>query len=371
MNSQSIIISGKKRSKRVFRVYDPILGDPYSSHRFHFKLTGIKKVFLPVSMRNLPLFKELVNHKSLSSFFRSPYFTNNFSSPALFHKHLHKLRLEYDFPYWLACNCNDVTDLTPFSVIIETLQNYYIPGNPLRLIIRRNNYLDPSLIYHLFFQWANFRINRSYNSICFLPSQKHTHFFRSRLKNLNIKCFMKKLAKCHVFSANNPNAARSLNFNYLLLSNMEAWPLVLDDNKPRHYEIFSAAFPVIAQNPDSIIILDSGNPKNKSLFISEWSYATETSSQFIPVIACNYLLKDYYLKFDFPDEKYKLYDLIQRYKNSNSFPNHPAISGRFLSRLWEIGLPLETINWFLAESSFFRSKKSFIRYFPLHENPNY
>ena len=88
------------RLKKLFAPFNPIFGDPGDPDRFLFNVKGIRKTYLPLSMKEFPFIRNLMDSGSISKFIRSPFFKQNFSSVSQVFSLIKSTRLKYDFPIW-------------------------------------------------------------------------------------------------------------------------------------------------------------------------------------------------------------------------------------------------------------------------------
>ena len=89
------------RIRKHLATSNPLSGDPWDPNRFLLNVSGVRKMSLPVAMKNEILIKELTKHRSLASFIRSCFFKSNFDKVASFFIAFKRLHLKYDFAFWI------------------------------------------------------------------------------------------------------------------------------------------------------------------------------------------------------------------------------------------------------------------------------
>ena len=122
MPADSFIRENSKRLKKYFTPFNPVLGYPLDPDRFLFNVPGLRKTYLPVSMKNLPLIHQLIKRKSLSSFIRSMYFKNNFRSVSQIFLKFDAIRLRHDFPFWISKTYDPDFSFNGFQTLVMKLQ---------------------------------------------------------------------------------------------------------------------------------------------------------------------------------------------------------------------------------------------------------
>lgn len=383
MANGDFISDNKKRLKKIFKPINPLFGDSQDPYRFPFFINGIKKAYLPIAMYKIPLIRKMVKAKSLSKFIRSSFFKHNFNSVAQLFDHFHNLRLKFDFMFWIHHNYKHHLLYNPAISLIRYLQKLKNENQPLYLIIRKNENQDLSVFIHLFLIWHLEYSKVGLNFVCFSKSQfearKHRDFFlhwndagnKISFSKTNLSCLLcssQIYSKFWFLTATSPDSCRSLDFSFLYLSDMNRW------NDPKNHfskKIISASFPVILNSSHSAIIMESGPSKRNSIFNKELAASMSNLSPFKTVFVPWFHNPASVLHFDFPDDRINLYHLIHKYKNRKSLPRFKNVSGKYIYSLWQNGIPLESINWYLAESTFYAHPSQFTtRYPPILHSSN-
>ena len=376
-NTDKILSQNSKRLKKHFKNINPVFGDTDDPDRFPFFINGMKKAFLPLAMKNIPVISYLLKAKSISKFIRSDFFRNNFISVADLFTHINMLRLKYDFLFWIHHNFPESLHFKHVILLIRTLQKLKNDQKPIYLLIRKNENQDISEIIRWFFLWHKSFSKPNLNVLTVSPSlsssieHKESYLGYNNLNNPVVKFSKTEItsaifsssfkAKFWFFPASSPDKCRALNFAFIYLSDMGNWP---DSNNENSTKVINATFPVILNSPDNGIIIDSGPSKRNSSFSIELQAAKNGLSPFKYLYIPWFHNPDNILKFDLPEEKIKLIHLIREYRSSNSFPRFKNVSGKYLFSLWNRGVSLEAINWYLAESTFYRYKSQYFNRYP-------
>lgn len=376
---QPILRENSKRLKKFLTPFNPILGDPDDPDRFLLNIRGIKKVYLPVKMKEIPFIKILISKGALSKFIRSQFFKDNFHSVAHFHKTFHSLRLKYDFPFWISQNCDININLKEYLSLIRNLQKIRWEKKMIRLIIRKNPDCDISPIINLFIIWHKEYSKSSLNVMTISDSSKklknHRDFFLNSEEISSSPFFkFKKTQFVNTLyspstdsrfwfgSISNPDFSRSRSFSYLLLHDLHKWN---DKGNENIKKVILATFPVVPNEKNSVIIMTTGHFMRKSFIRKEWLAASKGESPFETLSLPWYEDTNKIYRFDFPEDKIDFHRKLLRYRDKRKFPHFPNINARHLYSLWQLGLPLEVIHWYATESSFYKSPSHFHRHIPV------
>ena len=177
----SFMRENSKRLKKYFTPFNPILGYPLDPDRFLFNIHGLRKTFLPSNMKNIPLIRELIKRKSLSSFLRSSYFKNNFQSVSQIYLKLEAIRLRYDFPFWISKTYDPDFNFNGLQTLVMDLQKIRSSASPLNIIIRKNEDQDISQVIFLFIIWCKSFGQSHTNVMTVTPSKAASKKLRSFL----------------------------------------------------------------------------------------------------------------------------------------------------------------------------------------------
>lgn len=379
MNDHEIFRLNSKYLKKAFAPFNPIFGDSSDPYRFLLNVKGIKKCWIPKAMCKIPLIDSLIKHKSLSAFLRSDFRNQNSLSSSIIFRSLLHWRLKYDFPFWLYYHFPELCcNLRPLLNFFHEISLSLLKNKPIRFIIRKNFKQNFSTILTLFTIWTTIRHDSRNNIMIVAPSTAITHTKSSLIslsttpsrsigKTLSflkegLNLFMPVFnSKIYFSKISNPDGTRGFAFSSLLVSD---FGLCFDsENKPAS-KIIAAAFPVIPNSVDSVILLETGPTKKDHFINKEINHARKGLSPFSLIELPWFHDSNFIFEFDFPNEKLDLYHKIIKFKNKEKFPGFPFVDGRYIFSLWRKGVPLEALYWYLTESSFYPSKTKFINRFP-------
>lgn len=382
MDAQLLFSQNSKRLKSLFQNINPLFGDTLDPDRFLFNVKGLRKAWLPSPMKKLPLVKELMKYGSIAKFIRSPFFLNSKLSISNLHISLYNLRLKYDFLYWTHQFYPFEFNVNPFISLIRWLQKTRWTNKPVRLLIRKYEDLDIMHILSLFTLWIKSFSPSNLNLLLVSPNIAQTKplkkfftdwslyigkkFHFSKTDRLSSSSFPSLKSKIFFIPSSSPQAARGVDYSFLIFNDMHRW------NNAKFApakKLIPASFPVVPDSLYSAIILVSGPPKTNSVFSREWKDALLLNTSFLPFIIPWYDDPLKTLKFDSSKEKLNLYHRIFNNRRRGSFPRYRCISGKYIFKLWQQGVSLEAINWYLAESTFFKSRAHFSKLFPPVLNP--
>ena len=367
-----------RRLKKYFTPFNPLIGYPLDPDRFLFNVHGLRKTYLPVSMKNLPLIHELIKRKSLSSFIRSMYFKNNFKSVSQLHLKLDAIRLRHDFPFWISKTYDPDFSFNGFQTLVMKLQKLRSSHSPLNLIIRKNEDQDIHRVIFLFIIWCKSFGQSHTNVMTVTPSKADSKKFRSFLldwKEYNSSKEGKFFKTDYVNSISHPSSeskfwfvpyhspgnCRGLDYTILYFSDMGKWK---NPDKNSNDNIICATFPVINCSQDNMIILEAGPHKRNSIYAKEFRDAVKNQTPFSIIRIPWHDDREKFYRFDLPGDNTKFFNTLIKYRRRRTFPHYPMVSGKKLYDLWLQGLPLEAIHWYAAEASFFKTHYQFLNSFP-------
>ncbi|MCH5242993.1 MAG: hypothetical protein J1F67_11365 [Muribaculaceae bacterium] len=159
MATFDIFIENSKRLKKFFSPINPLFGDPKDTRRFLFNVNGIKKAYLPLAMKAIPLIQQLMIAGSVSKFKRSHFFKSNFNSISAVHSSLNEYRLKYDLPFWIHKNYPDQINFNEFRSLFSIFNEGRWVEKPLRIMVRSNLDQDTTTVINLFILWFKVSIN--------------------------------------------------------------------------------------------------------------------------------------------------------------------------------------------------------------------
>ncbi|MCH5227945.1 MAG: hypothetical protein J1F16_09075, partial [Muribaculaceae bacterium] len=274
----SIIRENSKRLKRFLSPFDPILGEPNDPERFLLNIPGIKKIYLPLKMKEIPFIKILISKGTFPRFIRSQFFKDNFHSIAHFHTIFHSSRMKYDFPFWISQNFNSSINLKPYISLLRHLQKIRWENKIIRLIIKKIPDCDISIIIHLFIIWHKEYSKPSLNVMTITDSSKNRKILRDFFLNSkadssspffefyktefsNILYSPETDSRLWFGTISNPDFSRGRNFSYLILHQVSSWNDKGNDNIRK---VIRATFPVVSNDTDSVIIMTTDPYVRKS-----------------------------------------------------------------------------------------------------------
>ena len=374
----SFMRENSKRLKKYFTPFNPILGYPLDPDRFLFNVQGLRKTYLPANMKNIPLIRELIKRKSLSSFLRSSYFKNNFRSVSQIYLKLEAIRLRYDFPFWISKTYDPDFDFNRFQTLVMDLQKIRSSASPLNVIIRKNEDQDISQVIFLFIIWCKSFGQSHTNVMSVTPSKAASKKLRSFLlgwkesNNSKEGEFLKTdfansiyhpstESKFWFVPYHSPGNCRGIDYTILYFSDMGEWKNPAEDYGDN---IIRATLPVVNCSQDNMIILEAGPHKRNSLFAKELRDAAKRRTPFRIIRLPWHDDHEKFYRFDFPEDAVKFFSNLIKYRRRRTFPHYPMVSGKTLYNLWLQGLPLESIHWYASETSFFGTRRQFINRYP-------
>ena len=397
MTPHEIIIENSIRLKALNHPFNPVDGDASSPTRFLLDVKGMRKVYLPVSMKNLPLVKDLIRFRSLHKFFQGSEFANSLHSHSGLFKEFDRLREVYDFPFWtsrfILKNAEESFGSKSFRLrpadvkLTREVEKMIVDSTPVRLIILKPSNSGISDCICLLMTWMQLVRHRGVGSMVVSPDKDSSEYLmRKYLGFLSSATAKKEMESGKVFqrigshfpafkfipgefnvkfvTSRQSDACRGGSFSLLYLNNLEAWK---NSSRVSPSHIIEAAYPSVPLSASSMIILDSHPVSSGSFFFREYRAAVNNESQFKNLFIPWFDFPSNTLPF-IPGERERFAKRLLTSADKNSFTASSSISGKYLWSLWNKGATLEGLNWYLNMSSQLKRKDVVFRNFPSSEN---
>lgn len=359
-----ILEENRRRNEVEMAEFDPISGKNSTGKRFEIVLNGVGTVWLPETMRGMPVVKaaEMESAKNNTIFERE--------------------RIKHDFPYWAAkyvrIKHKGGGEDRPFVLnrpqrkLVEALEKARVADEPIRIILLKARQWGGSTCVQIYMAWMQLVQSTGLNSliiahqtvgsdeikdmfdrmIASYPAQLlHEPGEKFDENEKKMVCVgraggmfrvISRNCKIKIGTAERPDACRGGDYNLVHLSEVGIWK----QTRMRSPEdIVRSATAGVLLKPNTMIVLESTANGNGNFFHNEYVAACRGESQFKPLFVAWYEIELYREPLENPDKfARKLYEE----RNDASYTDRRE-SGEYLWNLWQSGVTLEAINWYVKE----------------------
>lgn len=381
-----ILNENSARLAAIAAKFNPITGENSVGERFVFELKDfpIKVQHLPVSMRKVPLLKQLAKAGSIAAFLNKIGGDNDDRLKVI--EQFVRLRNEHDFPFWAASYVyikpkgggEDILFRLnrPQRRLISRLENMRLANKPIRLVLLKARQWGGSTATQIYIAWLQLVHKVGLNSLIVGHVKdsstevkdmfdKMIEQYPVRLlyelgdaykdnepkmvgvgKSGNIQRIPQRNCKIKIGTAEKPNSARGGDYNLVHLTEVGLWKTT-EGKTPE--EIVRSACAGMLYKPYTMIVYESTANGTGNLFHREYLAAKNGKSQFEALFVAWFEIEQYMLDFENPNERERFAKWLLDNKDNDYAPSDREESGQYLYRLWTMGAPLEAINWYIAE----------------------
>ncbi len=384
---QNILAENERRKSIINATFNPITGEGSIGERFEYVIPDfpIRKQYLPVEMKKIPLVKQLLKAGTLDAFLKKLGTTDEdyHSDRQKVIRQFVRLRIRYDFAFWAAFyvyikNKYGGEDVLfrlsyPQRKFVARLEELRKAGKPIRLVLLKARQWGGSTTSQLYMAWLQLVHKVGLNSLIIAHqgagSDEIKDMFDRMIANYPIEMLYKigesysenepKLAgvgksgsihrvpqrncKIKIGTAERPDSCRGGDYSLVHLSEVGLWKAT-EGKKPE--DIVRSACGGVLLRPYTMIVYESTANGTGNFFQKEYDAAKEGKSQFQAIFVSWFDIEFNSLPLD--DERafaLSLY-LNKDNLNVNSTREEP---GKYLWWLWEKGATLEAINWYIEE----------------------
>lgn len=384
---QNILAENERRKSIINATFNPISGEGSIGERFEYFIPDfpIRRQYLPVEMKKIPLVKHLLKAGTLDAFLKKLGTTDEdyHSDRQKVIRQFVRLRIRYDFAFWAAFYVyiknkyggDDVLfRLTyPQRKFVARLEELRKANKPIRLILLKARQWGGSTTSQLYMAWLQLVHKVGLNSLIIAHqgagSDEIKDMFDRMIANYPIEMLYKigesysenepklvgvgksgsihrvpqRNCKIKIGTAERPDSCRGGDYSLVHLSEVGLWKAT-EGKKPE--DIVRSACGGVLLRPYTMIVYESTANGTGNFFQREYDAAKEGKSQFQAIFVSWFDIEFNSLPLD--DERAfaeSLY-LNKDNPNVNSTREEP---GKYLWWLWEKGATLEAINWYIEE----------------------
>ena len=387
---EKILKENEARIAAINAKFNPITGENSVGERFVFELKDfpIPIQHLPVSMRKVPLVKQLKKAGSIEKFLYDIAGDYDDEDRLKVIEQFVRLRNEHDFPFWAASYVyikpkgggEDILFRLnrPQRRLISRLENMRLANKPIRLVLLKARQWGGSTATQLYIAWLQLVHKVGLNSLIV----GHVKDASTEVKDMfdqmiekypvkllyqlgetykedepklvgvgktgNIQRIPQRKCKIKIGTAEKPNSARGGDYNCVHLTEVGLWKTT---EKMTPAQIVRSALSGMVYEPYTLVVYESTANGTGNLFHSEYLAAKEGKSQFEALFVAWYEIDIYSLKFESDAERERFAKWLYENRDNEYAASDRQESGQYLYRLWTMGATLEAINWYIAERS--------------------
>jgi hypothetical protein len=384
---QEILKENERRKSIINATFNPISGEGSIGERFEYVIHDfpIRKQYLPVEMKKIPLVKQLLKAGTLDAFLKKLGTTDEdyHSDRQKVIRQFVRLRIRYDFAFWAGFyvyikNKYGGEDVLfrlsyPQRKFVARLEELRKAGKPIRLVLLKARQWGGSTTSQLYMAWLQLVHKVGLNSLIIAHqgagSDEIKDMFDRMIANYPIEMLYKigesysenepklvgvgksgsihrvpqRNCKIKIGTAERPDSCRGGDYSLVHLSEVGLWKAT-EGKKPE--DIVRSACGGVLLRPYTMIVYESTANGTGNFFQEEYDAAKEGKSQFQAIFVSWFDIEFNSLPLD--DEKAFAESLYLNKDNLdvNSTREEP---GKYLWWLWEKGATLEAINWYIEE----------------------
>lgn len=382
--------------------FDPILGigsPPYE--RFAFNIKELPKRFYPVSMRDIPLVRQLMRARSIAEFLRRKKIEPTADNVQSVITHLIRLRIKHDFPFWAACFVSIKTKDGPSvkfrlnypqRILVEQLEAMRLADKPIRMIILKARQWGGSTCTQMYMAWIQLVHQEGLYSAIVAhlnsASRKIRAMYRKMLADyppellgldgdspLTLSPFEgsntdsvisqnNKTARDNVISIGSMQSPDSLRAGDIALVHYSEVGIWKETEGKSPVEVIQAISSSVLDQPLTMIVMESTAKGEGNMFYNEWQDAKKGLSGYFPLFISWFSIEKYRKPFADENERRALAEWLITHRNQVTAPNERSESGAYLYSLLARGATLEAINWYIHVRRSYRDHDRIASEFP-------
>lgn len=389
-----ILRENARRLEEINTPFKPIIGEGCPDDRFHLHLDDfpIEDQYVPVEMKDIPMVKQLMELGSVKAFVEELHECSSEEYDLehecqLVKEQFIRLRMKHDVYFFFAAFIiikpkggglpSHFVLRRPQRRLVARLEELRKAGKPIRLILLKARQWGGSTAIQMYMLFLQLMWKKGLNSLIVAQVKDTAEtirgMFDEALKEFptrylhelgeaynenepkfvgfgtsgNVKKVPQRFCKIKVGSMERPTSANGEDYNLVHCSEVGLWKKT-DGKSP--VDVVNNATNGILYKPYTMIVYESTANGTGNFFHREWVDAKKGDSQFEPFFVPWFEIYDLY-HLDFDNEKQKedfAKRLYENRRNQNAMSDREE-PGWYLYHLWEMGAPLEAINWYIVE----------------------
>lgn len=379
----------------VNKPFNPVTGFGSIGERFEYVLTDfpLKKQWLPVAMKSIPLLKSLTKAGSIDAFVRSTFPDEDAQEAReKVIDQFTRLRSRHDFAFWAATFIHIQSKIPgegeilfrltrPQRKFVEKLEEKRLQNKPIRIVLLKARQWGGSTTSQLYMMWLQTVHRIGLNSAIVAQTKKTSYGIRAmfdralsrypvsmlhklgedyadnepKYQNMGPSGDCKKITSrdctISIGSYEAPDALRGGNYALVHCSEVGIWAPTPGKSPD---DVVGSVCSGIMLKPYTMIIYESTAKGTGNFFQFEYDAAKNGKSQFDNLFISWYDIDLYQTAFENDGEA----EFAQWLYDNRLSPNAASDReepGKYLWWLWEQGATLQAINWYVNERAAKRS----------------
>lgn len=406
---REILKENARRLKEISAPFKPVIGQGCPDERFLLHLSDfpIEDQYLPIEMKKIPMVKMLLELGSVEAFVEElhsdsdePY--NLEQECQIAKEQLVRLRMKHDVYFFFAAFIviKPKSAGAPFHFVLRRpqrrltawLEKRRKKGKPIRLILLKARQWGGSTVIQMYMLWLQLMWKKGLNSLIVAQVKDTAETIRGMFEEAlrkfpakylhelgepysdteqkfvgfgtsgNVKKVPQRFCKIKVGSMERPTSANGEDYSLVHCSEVGLWKKT-DGKSPE--DVVNNATNGILYRPYTMIVYESTANGTGNFFHREWTAAKEGNSLFEPFFVPWFEIYDlYHLDFETEEKREEFAQWLYDNRENRNTMSDREEPGWYLYHLFEMGAPLEAINWYMTERKKFTDHGDMASGFP-------
>lgn len=385
-----ILRENERRIADACAPFNPVTGENSVGERVHIRIEGfpLTDQWVPTAMLDYPLVRDLKKAGNIDAYLEkymgvTPTATDREKVVEQFTR----IRMAEDVYFWFAAfiYIKPKGGGAPFLFVLRRPQRKLIErieamrqaGKPIRLILLKARQWGGSTAIQMYMAWLQLVHKVGLNSLIVAHVKDTADTIRGMFEAMlreyptrllhgmgeaydekekkfttfgqsgNIKKVPQRMCKIKVGTAEKPDSARGDDYNLVHCSEVGLWKKT--DNKTPE-DIVRSATSGITYTPYTMIVYESTANGTGNFFHRKYEAAEKGESQFEAMFVAWFDIYDlYHQDFATPKERTQFAQWLYDNRENRNTMSDREECGAYYWRLWEMGAPLEALNWYATE----------------------
>lgn len=385
----AILKENEERIQRINTKFNPITGEGSTGERFLLTIDDfpIRHQWLPVTMRDIPLVKQLKECGTVRQFLIELTGQATFNDRQKVIEQFTRVRFRHDFAFWAAAYVKIQSKIPgegeilfrltrPQRRFVEALEEKRTSNQPIRFVLLKARQWGGSTTSQLYMMWLQVVHKVGLNSVIVSQTKKTSFAIKAmfdralnaypaeflhrmgepydpsekRIENVGLSGDYKRVPSrdctITVASYEAPDALRGDAYALVHCSEVGLWA---PTEKKTPESVVRAACSGVVYRPYTMIIYESTANGTGNFFHREYEAAKAGRSQFSALFISWYDIDLYSIPFESDEEREIFARWLYKNRKNDTITSNREEPGKYLWWLWEQGATLEAINWYVTE----------------------
>lgn len=400
---KDILKENENRHKIRSAFFDPLTGQGSVGERVQLAVKDfpLPVQYIPVEMEEEPLVQTMRSCKTTRKVLSSLGVEYTEESVEELMEIWTRLRIKYDFAFWcvmfIKIHPKGSGEDVPFRLnrqqrrLVDKMERQRKAGKPIRICLAKSRQWGGSTCTQFYIMWLQLVLLVGANSII-VGHQKDSSaevedMFKKALEQYpveymydmgdeydgnedkwkgdphtgNIHHVPQRKCKIKIGTAEKPDSARGGDSVLVHCTEVAFWRST-EGKKPE--DIVRAACAGALPKPYTLIVYESSPNGSGNFFQREYDAAKQGKTIFDAMFVAFWDIETYEIPFESEDAKADFALWLWDHRNDVNAPDERHESGQYLWWLFEIGAPLESINWYIAKRSEFNDHADMASEYP-------